>query len=251
MGVNINGKGLSTTELRGGPALRTNGTKNLLVCFRIKRSKKFTGEGQFMVLGGNEKIRKKYLMVESVFGYRPSKSLKITLSPNYNWNNDELQYVTQQDYSNKTDYIFARIHQKTLSASLRINYIITPNLSIQYWGQPFIATGKYTEFKRITDSRADSYTDRFALIVASQMLCRKRSLSCFGAVGNELYTFDQPDFNVKEFCRIWLFDGNIYPDRHFSWCGRSIAINRFRTENLISGAILKTFSTISRTMFSW
>lgn len=134
-------------------------------------------------------------------GYRPSKSLKITLSPSFNSNNDELQYVTQQDYSNKTDYIFARIHQKTLSASLRINYIITPNLSIQYWGQPFFASGKYTEFKRITDSRANNYTNRFSLLNNNELayVNADEQYRVSDQAGSQLYTFDQPDFNVKEF----------------------------------------------------
>lgn len=201
MGVNLNGKGLSPTELRGGPALRTNGSKNIWFAFGSNDQKKFTGEAQFMIFGGNVKNAKQIFDGGISFGYRPSKSLKITLSPNYNWNNDELQYVTQQDYGKKTDYIFARIHQKTLSASLRVNYIITPNLSIQYWGQPFIATGKYSEFKRITDSRADNYTDRFALLSPAELTYNAADevYRVSGNGGTELYTFDQPDFNVKEF----------------------------------------------------
>ena len=201
LGGNWNGEGLSTTELRGGPALKTSGSKNVWFAFGTNDQKRLTGEAQIMLLGGNEKNSKQMFDCGISFGYRPSKSLKITLSPNFNSNNDELQYVTQQDYLNKTDYIFARIHQKTLSASLRINYIITPNLSIEYWGQPFLASGKYTEFKRITNSRADNYTDRFSLLngnelayVNSDEMYRVSDLS-----GNQLYTFDQPDFNVKEF----------------------------------------------------
>lgn len=201
LGGNINGNGLSTTELRGGPALKTIGSKNLWFAFGSNDQKKFTGEAQFMIYGANEKNAKQIFDGGVSFAYRPSKSLKITLSPNYNWNNDELQYVTQQDYSKTTDYIFARIHQKTLSASLRINYIITPNLSIQYWGQPFIATGKYSEFKRITNSRANNYTDRFTLLSSNELSYNAADevyrVSDTG--GNELYTFDQPDFNVKEF----------------------------------------------------
>ena len=201
LGGNINGNGLSITELRGGPALKTIGSKNLWFAFGSNDQKKFTGEAQFMIYGANEKNAKQIFDGGVSFAYRPSKSLKITLSPNYNWNNDELQYVTQQDYSKTTDYIFARIHQKTLSASLRINYIITPNLSIQYWGQPFIATGKYSEFKRITNSRANNYTDRFTLLSSNELSYNVADevyrVSDTG--GNELYTFDQPDFNVKEF----------------------------------------------------
>jgi hypothetical protein len=201
LGANWNGQGLSTTELRGGPALKTSGTKNVWFAFGSNDQKRLTGEAQVMLLGGNEKNSKQMFDCGISLGYRPSKSLKITVSPSFNSNNDELQYVTQQDYSNKTDYIFARIHQKTLSASLRINYIITPNLSIQYWGQPFLASGKYTEFKRITDSRANNYTDRFSLLNNNELsyIASDDQYRVADQAGNQLYMFDQPDFNTKEF----------------------------------------------------
>ena len=201
MGTNINGEGLSTTELRGGPALKASGTKNIWVAFGSNEQKKLTGEMEFMVLGGNIKDSKKLFNAGISLGYRPSKSLKITLSPNFTSNNDELQYVTQQDYANKTDYVFARINQKTLSASLRVNYNITPDLSIQYWGQPFLASGKYSEFKRITNGRANNYSDRFSLLTGNELayLGENEIYEVSDRDGTPLYSFDQPDFNVKEF----------------------------------------------------
>ena len=42
-----------------------------------------------------------------------------------------------------------------------MNYSIRPNLSIQYYGQPFVSKGNYTEFKEITDSRNERYQNRF------------------------------------------------------------------------------------------
>jgi hypothetical protein len=134
-------------------------------------------------------------------GYRPSKNLKFTLTPSFTNNNDELQYVTQQDYNKKTDYVFARIHQKTLSASLRVNYNITPDLSIQYWGQPFLSSGKYTEFKKITNGRARNYTDRFRNFSANELAynASAEQYMVSDLSGNNLYSFDQPDFNVKAF----------------------------------------------------
>lgn len=201
LGVNVNGEGLSSTELRGGPALKVSGTKNVWFAFGSNDQKRLTGEAQFMVLRGNETDSKKMFDFGVSLGYRPSKNLKITLSPSFNKNNDEMQYVNQQDYSNKTDYIFARINQRTISASLRINYIITPDLSIQYWGQPFIASGKYSEFKRISDSRAANYNDRFSLLGTNELtyVPNDEIYRVSDPSGNDLYTFDQPDFNVKEF----------------------------------------------------
>ena len=200
-GSNINGEGLSTTELRGGPAIKLPGSKNVWFAFGSNDQKKLTGELEMMVLEGNIKNTKSLTNYNVSLGYRPSKSLKITISPSFTSNNDELQYVTQQDYSNNKDYIFARIHQKTVSASLRINYNITPDLSIQYWGQPFLSSGKYTEFKRITDSRAGEYTERFSLLGNNELtyLGQDEMYKVTDQQANTLYTFDQPDFNVKEF----------------------------------------------------
>ncbi len=200
-GMNVNGEGLSSAELRGGPAIKLAGSKNIRIGVESSDQKKLTAGTEFMALGGNEKNSRKMYNYEISLGYRPSKNLKITLSPNFTSNNDELQYVTQQDYTGNTDYVFARINQKTLSASLRINYNITPDLSIQYWGQPFLASGKYSEFKRITDSRADKYTDRFSLLVANELVYQPNDeiYQVTDPAGNALYSFDRPDFNLKEF----------------------------------------------------
>lgn len=200
-GGNINGQALSTTELRGGPAMKLTGTKNIWLALASNEQKKLTTEIEFMAMRGNQKNSKQMINYSVVLGYRPSKSLKITLTPGYTDSEDELQYVAQQEYNNKTDYVFARIHQKTFSASLRVNYNITPDLSIQYWGQPFLSSGKYTEFKKITNGRADNYTDRFRHFTGNELAYNASAEQYLisDQAGNNLYSFDQPDFNVKEF----------------------------------------------------
>lgn len=201
LGGNYNGDALSATELRGGPALKLPGNRNIWFAVGSNDQKKLTAEAEFMTLQGNRKNVKQMTNFSLGIGYRPSKSLKITITPGFTDNDDELQYVTQQEYNNGTDYIFARIHQKTLSASLRVNYIITPDLSIQYWGQPFLSGGKYTEFKKITHSRAGIYTDRFRHFPINELeySIDDEQYHVYDQSGNRLYGFDQPDFNVKEF----------------------------------------------------
>jgi hypothetical protein len=201
-GTNFNGESLSTTELRGGPALKITGTKNIWVAFGSSDKKKLTAEMQMMALKGNVDQSKEIYNLELELGYRPFKNLKITFSPDYTINKDELQYVDQPEYSgNQKDYVFARINQETLSASLRVNYNITPDLSIEYWGQPFISSGAYTEFKKITESRADNYYDRFHLFSNEEISydAGNEAYQISDTSGNELYTFGKPDFNVKEF----------------------------------------------------
>jgi hypothetical protein len=78
--------------------------------------------------------------------------------------------------------------------------MITPNISIQYWGQPFGTSGKYTNFKTITDSRADSYDDRFSHVPGTN-LALSDDLYSVDEDGNGMTDFDfnKPDFNFGQF----------------------------------------------------
>jgi hypothetical protein len=45
---------------------------------------------------------------------------------------------------------------------MRLNYTMTPNLSLQLYGQPFVSAGRYEHYKELRDGRAATYEDRFA-----------------------------------------------------------------------------------------
>ncbi|MGM0621824.1 MAG: DUF5916 domain-containing protein, partial [Bacteroidota bacterium] len=123
-------------------------------------------------------------------------------SPGFNKSMDELQYVTQKDFDDGKRYILGHIERNTLNMSVRLNYNITPDLTIQYWGQPFIATGKYSDFKYATNTKADDVNDRFQYYSENQISYNESDeLYSIDEAGNNQadYEFDQPDFNVKEF----------------------------------------------------
>jgi hypothetical protein len=99
-------------------------------------------------------------------------------------------------------YITSEIDNKTLSAAIRVNYTINPNLTIQYYGQPFIARGRYSHFNYITNPIAESLFDRYQLIEEGQIT--KQSDTGMYMVDENLdgtmdYSFDDPDFSLVEF----------------------------------------------------
>ena len=59
-------------------------------------------------------------------------------------NTDNFIYVTQKNADDEMQYILAHIKQQTYNFTLRVNYNITPDISIQYYGSPFISSGMYT-----------------------------------------------------------------------------------------------------------
>jgi hypothetical protein len=57
---------------------------------------------------------------------------------------------------------FAQLDQWTMSLTTRINYTMSPTLSLQIYAQPFTSIGDYTEWKELTATpRARKYDDRF------------------------------------------------------------------------------------------
>lgn len=191
---------LSNSALRGGPALKTPGYKNFHSGIFTNQQKKLSFELNTGFSSSNEKGFQNRSNYNISVGYRPTKTLVINLSPGLSADKNNLQYVTQVDYGSKKRYIFAHIDRKTLNMSLRINYNITPDLTIQFWGQPFIATGNYAEYKYITNSKAPKLTDRYQLYASNQMDLNSDLYEVDdNGDGNVDYSFDKPDFNVKEF----------------------------------------------------
>ena len=201
LGINHDGKGLSSYALRGGPSLRVEGGWNSWVNFYSDSRKKI----QFNLNGSgywsNDNItRYRNLSVDLI--YRPSNRLSISFEPMLQINRINLQYIDTFEKDGEDRYIFGRLEQKTLGIVFRFNYSITPDLTIQYYGQPFISSGQYSLLKRITHSRADKYEDRFHTFGENEISFNQEDgeyLIDEDLDGNVDYSFESPHFNFKQF----------------------------------------------------
>ena len=91
--------------------------------------------------------------------------------------------------------------QNTFYVTLRLNYSVTPELSIQFYGQPFISNGRYDAFKRITDPARRPVPGPFPGLRRRRDPFRRRQQRIPGAgkpAGGSSYSFANPDFNVLE-----------------------------------------------------
>jgi hypothetical protein len=75
-----------------------------------------------------------------------------------------------QWYGNYTDslainhYTFAHLDQYTTSATIRLNYTFTPNVSLQAYMQPYISKGTYTNVRQLSATPgAANYDARYAV----------------------------------------------------------------------------------------
>ena len=71
--------------------------------------------------------------------------------------NEDTQWVQNVEGPSTTHYVFGRIRQTTVGLTARVNYTITPTLTVQIYAQPFVSAGEYSDYKELT-GRARSRT---------------------------------------------------------------------------------------------
>jgi hypothetical protein len=196
---NLRSRSTSTSLLRGGPMMFLPGNGNFGIGFSTDNRKKFEISVHFNESKGFEDYSKS-LNTNLELTYKPTDYIAVTLSPGYSRSFSELQYVTRLDYNNGERYIFGSINRETINASFRINLNLSPDLTLQYWGQPFVATGKYFDQKFIVDPVADMYKDRFWTYSDAQKTFDGEQYNIDENLNGTVdYSFENNDFNVREF----------------------------------------------------
>ena len=91
---------------------------------------------------------------------RPSTALKVSFSPGYSVSRGMSQFVTRvvdpaATSTYGTRYVFATLDQRELSLETRVDWTFTPELSLQLFVQPLLASGDFFDYKQL--ARARSY----------------------------------------------------------------------------------------------
>ncbi len=200
-GISRDGKSLSTETLRGGPALVNDGGWNPWIYIDSDERKKIQLSFNYFGFCRDHKTAFNH-NVNFGIRWQISDAFNVSLEPGLSKRYEEIEYISTPDSLDENIYIRGKINQSTAHLTLRLNYTITPDFTIQFYAMPFISAGKYSEFKRISESKADKYYDRYIQFSDEQVSYDSE---------NEIYNidenmdgipdvrFDQPNFNVFDF----------------------------------------------------
>jgi hypothetical protein len=201
-GANYETHNISNADLRGGPAMYYPGafTSWIWLASDSRKKLQLTINPQWRLGMSNYSENK---TLELGLNYKPINALSIALSPSISSNKNKLQYVTTGEVDTEADrYVVAEINQTTARLSIRMTYMITPNLSIQYWGQPFGTSGKYSNYKYITNADASVFSNRFSHVPNNWLALNDDGDEYSVNENNDAtteYTFSKPDFNFGQF----------------------------------------------------
>ncbi|HEX2189520.1 MAG TPA: DUF5916 domain-containing protein [Longimicrobiaceae bacterium] len=209
-GVARNAEGLSVSELRGGPAIVTPASHEAWGGFSSDRRKRVSFGADLSAWSETGTDGGSFSFGPSVT-LRPSSRFDLQLGPDFTWNRSAWQYVgTRQDRTaaNAERWVFGRLDQTTASFTTRLNYVFTPDLTFQFYAQPFFSAGDFDGLLEVDDPRAGRFGERFRTLEGSELRectadgslfygVRPTAAGCGDAAGFA-YRVDNPDFNIRQ-----------------------------------------------------
>ncbi|MEP6733755.1 MAG: DUF5916 domain-containing protein, partial [bacterium] len=138
---------------------------------------------------------------------KPLVNLRLSFGPSYSRNIEPSQYVTTITDPTATAFggqrnVFARLDQHSLSMNTRLNATFTPNLTLELFAQPFLASGAYDELKeyaapRTSDTRRYGVDMGSVLPVNGSGTIATYHIDPDGAGPAAAFDVSNPDFNVR------------------------------------------------------
>jgi hypothetical protein len=187
---------------RGGPSAASLGGQGGGAWVETDNRKRATGVAEFFSesFPGGGSFRGYWLSLK----VKPTSGLSIQLGPSLRKPYAAAQWVDGFDDASAAAtfgrrYVFADMRQTELSMTTRINWILSPRLSVQVYAQPLISSGDYTGFKEFTTPRRFEFA-RYG--VDRGTLDYDRAADEYradpdGAGQAPPLTFSNPDFNIK------------------------------------------------------
>ncbi len=199
-GISYNPFEISNNALRGASAMRRpigfGPNFNVNSDFRKKIYAAVNLNG---FVGFENTVKSRNAGITLIFQPLDALNINISASYSYYWRRQD-QFVRNLTYNNTTRSIVSSVEQKTLRFTARINYNITPDLTLQYYGQPFITRPLYSNFAYVSDPMAKEFNDRFHVFTPNEISYSNGSYLVDennDAVTD--YSFGKPDFNFVQF----------------------------------------------------
>jgi len=158
-GIGVSERGFDDRITRGGPGALSEGYTNFWSWLESDNRKPvsvnmFNGAGR-------DGVGSSFRDHEADVTYRPMSALTVSTGVRLNRGVQDHQWVEQVTDS-RDHYVFANINQTTVALTERVNYTVTPTLSLQLYAQPFVSGGDYRGFKELVDGRNPMYSSRYA-----------------------------------------------------------------------------------------
>ncbi|MEN8117062.1 MAG: DUF5916 domain-containing protein [Bacteroidota bacterium] len=228
---------IDTRQLRGGPSLRIDNNTQGGISLSTDRAKDLFLSAGFDFSRSGDKITR-----ENAFEFEVkwliSKRLTLSSESEFGYKIDNNQYVKQKTINGKKEYVVGKIDRQTFYTTLRAEFFITPELSLQYYGSPYVSTGKYLDYRRVADSKSNSLSERYDFLSDENGLLVDENGNVYHDFSDYDYNFNFQEFR-SNFVARWEYQTG--STLYFVWTN-----NRTQYEDVYNPSILNSLKGIPK-----
>ncbi len=195
------GKSLDVNLLRGGPGVYMHGETEQDYRISTDQSRKVSFELGYENSFSDNKISRSH-EINPEINWKITPFLQLASELSFRKSTTNLQYVNNEELEDQGRYLLGKLNRKTYEFTLRLNYAITPDFTIQYYGSPYITMGRYSAFKTLADQDTRDPGKVFHTFTAGELNydAVTRTYDLYDGVNPDPeLSFENPDFNFREF----------------------------------------------------
>jgi hypothetical protein len=182
--------------LRGGPAVEQKGFWRNNYYLNTDGAKQFSANFDYQLVVFGDKISKEHNFNLGL-NYKVTQALNFSTSARYANQKENLHYIGKFLRHNNSIYLLATLKRRTLSTIFRLDYTITPDLTLQLYANPYISVGKHTDYKRISDESASNFSELYYTFSDEETMLNEQKQE-YSIKTNDLRGYDLT-FNNRDF----------------------------------------------------
>ncbi len=187
----------SWTATRGGPLMATASNHHVMTRISNNRASNFNWRTRVSYIWND--LDGFDFSTSARFSFKPTDALELSLEPEYERERTPRQYFDEfgngRDVTFGQRYVFSAIDRSTLSTQIRLNYAITPDLSLELYAEPFAASGKRFDFGELLKPRSKDL--RFYGTDGTTITENGDGFTVTD--GTDTFELENRDFNIRSF----------------------------------------------------
>ncbi|HEX5725488.1 MAG TPA: DUF5916 domain-containing protein [Longimicrobiaceae bacterium] len=140
---------------RGGPLAATLASWAGILEVSTRASSPLVGRGR--VYYGENEVGTPIYRLSGGISVRPGPRWQLSIDPNYLRQTPLRQYITTFDGGPAETfgrrYVFSAVDRSEFFAQIRLNYLFTPDLSLELYAEPFASSGRFRDFGEMAAPR--------------------------------------------------------------------------------------------------
>ena len=198
---NIGGSSIITDYLRGGPSVGGFYYWNGGIDIRTDERKSLVFGLHPFFFVNNDDVYQLSLTPEVEFRYK--RNFVLAFSVDIMDYKDTWVWVgSAADSNGDQHYFFSEFDQKNFSPTMRLEYTLTKNLTLQYYGQVYLTAGNYRDYKEMVDFKTRDLDKRFMEIQDNEITSNGSAYTIDYGADNEVefpMFGGYNDFNYKQY----------------------------------------------------